>query len=192
MDKQLYYDDLPWKDGLDSQAIQLYLKEEAKKDRHKIIVLDDDPTGVQTVHDVPVYTDWSYERIRQGFLEPGKMFFLLTNSRSFCPDRTRQVHREIGRELALAGKELGIGFAVVSRGDSTLRGHYPLETEVLKETLESCTGEEIHGEVFCPFFSEGGRYTYGNVHYVKEGDWLVPADMTEFAKDKTFGYQASD
>ena len=192
MDKQLYYDDLPWKDGLDSQAIRLYLKEEAKKDRHKIIVLDDDPTGVQTVHDVPVYTDWSRDSIRQGFLEPGKMFFLLTNSRSFCPDRTRQVHREIGRELALAGKELGIGFAVVSRGDSTLRGHYPLETEVLKETLESCTGEEIHGEVFCPFFSEGGRYTYGNVHYVKEGDWLVPAGMTEFAKDKTFGYQASD
>lgn len=153
MDKQLYYDDLPWKDGLDSQAIRLYLKEEAKKDRHKIIVLDDDPTGVQTVHDVPVYTDWSRDSIRQGFLEPGKMFFLLTNSRSFCPDRTRQVHREIGRELASAGKELGIGFAVVSRGDSTLRGHYPLETEVLKETLESCTGEEIHGEVFCPFFT---------------------------------------
>ena len=95
------------------------------------------------------------------------------------------MHREIGRELASAGKELGMGCR--SRGDSTLRGHYPLETEVLKETLESCTGEEIHGEVFCPFFSEGGRYTYGNVHYVKEGDWLVPAGMTEFAKDKTFG-----
>ena len=54
MDKQLYYDDLPWKDGLDSQAIRLLLKEEAGKDGHKIVVLDDDPTGVQTVHDVPV------------------------------------------------------------------------------------------------------------------------------------------
>ena len=41
---------------------------------------------------------------------------------------------------------------MVSRGDSTLRGHYPLETQVLKETLEACTGEEIHGEIICPFF----------------------------------------
>ena len=98
MDKQLYYDDLPWKDGLDSQAIRLLLKEEAGKDGHKIVVLDDDPTGVQTVHDVPVYTDWSRESIRRGFLEQGKMFFLLTNSRSFSEERTRQVHRESGRD----------------------------------------------------------------------------------------------
>ena len=35
---------------------------------HKIIVLDDDPTGVQTVHDVSVYTDWSEETIERGFL----------------------------------------------------------------------------------------------------------------------------
>lgn len=192
MDKQLYYDDLPWKDGLDSQAIRLLLKEEAGKDRHKIVVLDDDPTGVQTVHDVPVYTDWSRESIRRGFLEQGKMFFLLTNSRSFSEDRTRQVHREIGQGLASVSQELGTGFVVVSRGDSTLRGHYPLETQVLKETLEACTGEEIHGEIICPFFSEGGRYTFGNVHYVKEGNRLIPAAMTEFAKDKTFGYQSSD
>ena len=185
MDKQLYYDDLPWKDGLDSQAIRLLLKEEAGKDGHKIVVLDDDPTGVQTVHDVPVYTDWSRESIRRGFLEQGKMFFLLTNSRSFSEDRTRQVHREIGQGLASVSQELGTGFVVVSRGDSTLRGHYPLETQVLKETLEACTGEEIHGEIICPFFSEGGRYTYGNVHYMKEGNRLIPAAMTEFAKDKT-------
>ena len=31
---------------------------------HKLVVLDDDPTGVQTVHDVYVYTDWSMESIR--------------------------------------------------------------------------------------------------------------------------------
>ena len=121
MDKQLYYDDLPWKDGLDSQAIRLLLKEQAGKDRHKIVVLDDDPTGVQTVHDVPVYTDWSRESIRRGFLEQGKMFFLLTNSRSFSEDRSRQVHREIGQGLASVSQELGTGFVVVSRGDSTLR-----------------------------------------------------------------------
>ena len=121
----LKYSDLQWKDGLDPRAIQLLLKEEAEKDGHKIVVLDDDPTGIQTVHDVPVYTDWSYESIRQGFLEPGKMFFILTNSRSFSRSQTIRAHGEIGRRLAAVSKELGIAFAVVNRGDSTLRGHFP-------------------------------------------------------------------
>ena len=39
---------------------------------------------------------------------------------------------------------------------------------------------------------EGGRVTIDNVHYVKEGNILIPAGMTEFAKDQSFGYQSSD
>lgn len=50
----------------------------------------------------------------------------------------------------------------------------------------------MDGEVLCPFFPEGGRYTLNNVHYVRERDVLVPAGMTEFARDKTFGYCSSD
>ena len=42
-----------------------------------------------------------------------------------------------------------------------------------------------------PFFMEGGRFTLNNIHYVKEGNDLIPAGMTEFAKDKSFGYNAS-
>ena len=89
-------------------------------------------------------------------------------------------------------KEYGKKFVLISRGDSTLRGHYPLETEVLREELEKETGKSVDGEIICPFFPEGGRFTMGNVHYVKEGTMLVPAGMTEFAKDKSFGYHASD
>ena len=72
------------------------------------------------------------------------------------------------------------------------RGHYPLETEVLKETLEEEKHIKFDGEVLCPFFLEGGRVTIDNVHYVKEGNLLIPAGMTEFAKDQSFGYHASD
>lgn len=188
----LKYNDLPLEDGLDLQAIQSLLRSQAQADRHKIVVLDDDPTGTQTVRDVPVYTDWSRESIRRGLLEPGKMFFILTNSRSFSAGRTREVHQEIGHRLAEVSKEVNVDFILISRGDSTLRGHYPLETEVLRDTLVSLTGREIHGEVLCPFFCEGGRFTYNNIHYVKENDRLVPAGDTEFAKDKTFGYRSSD
>ena len=38
--------------GVDTDAVQALLEEKCRQDRHKIIVLDDDPTGVQTVHDV--------------------------------------------------------------------------------------------------------------------------------------------
>ena len=80
---------------------------------------------------------------------------------------------------------------IISRSDSTLRGHYPLETQTLRETLEAC-GKKIDGEILMPFFKEGGRFTVGNVHYVLEGDYLIPAAETEFANDKTFGYKNSN
>ena len=158
----------------------------------KLVVLDDDPTGVQTVHDVSVYTDWEEESIRKGFEEKEAMFFILTNSRSFSVEKTTKVHQDIAARVAKVARELGQDFMIISRGDSTLRGHYPLETQLLADGLTKNEGVVIDGEIICPFFPEGGRYTMDNIHYVKEQDNLVPAGMTEFAKDKTFGYKSSD
>ena len=158
----------------------------------KIVVLDDDPTGVQTVHGVYVYTDWSEESIREGFDSPEPIFFILTNSRSFDSQTTAAVHEEIARRTAKIAKETGKRFLMISRGDSTLRGHYPLETKVLRETLERESGSKIDGEIILPFFLEGGRITIDNVHYVAMDDSLTPAGQTEFAGDKTFGYASSN
>ena len=83
-------------------------------------------------------------------------------------------------------------FVLISRSDSTLRGHFPLETETLRTELEALLPERYDGEILLPFFLEGGRYTIDNVHYVREGDTLVPAGETEFARDTTFAYRASD
>ncbi len=72
-----------------------------------------------------------------------------------------------------------------------MRGHYPAETESLREGLEG-EGVCVDGEVICPFFEEGGRFTAGDVHYVEMGDGrLVPAGETEFARDSSFGYVSS-
>lgn len=158
----------------------------------KIVVLDDDPTGTQTVHDIDVYTDWEYETIRQGFSSPAGMFFILTNSRSFSAAKTTDIHRLIARHIQRAACETKREYLLISRGDSTLRGHYPLETETLRQEIKTQTGQDFHGEIICPFFPEGGRYTLDDVHYVKEGDRLTPAGETEFARDKTFSYQASN
>ena len=157
----------------------------------KIVVLDDDPTGVQTVNGVYVYTRWDRETIEEAFRAPERMFFILTNSRGRTAPESRVQHREIAENVAAAAAATGQDFVLLSRGDSTLRGHWPMETEVLRETLEAQTGKHYDGEVIYPFFPQGGRYTLNDVHYVLQGDRLVPAGLTEFAEDRSFGYTAS-
>ena len=177
---------------IDEAKAAALLQKELEASKAKIVVLDDDPPGVETVHDVSVYTDWSKDSIRQGFAESNRLFFILTNSRSFTEAETTKAHREIAKNIADVAKETNTQYIIVSRCDSTLRGHYPLETKVLKETTEESGGPIMDGEILCPFFKEGGRYTIDNVHYVRYGDELVPAGHTEFAKDETFGYHSSN
>ena len=180
------------RDRTDTDKAEALLSQAMEGFHKKLVVLDDDPTGVQTVHDVSVYTDWEEESIRNGFEEKEAMFFILTNSRSFSVEETTKVHQDIAARVAKVARELGQDFMIISRGDSTLRGHYPLETQLLADGLTKNEGVVIDGEIICPFFPEGGRYTMDNIHYVKEQENLVPAGMTEFAKDKTFGYKSSD
>jgi uncharacterized protein YgbK (DUF1537 family) len=158
----------------------------------KIIVLDDDPTGSQTLHDISVFTDWTVDSIEAGFSEEKSMFLILTNSRSFTAEETTKVHRDIAKNILEVSKRKNKDFIIISRSDSTLRGHYPLETQVLKQTIEDNSNIHFHGEIIFPFFKEGGRFTVSNIHYVLEEDFLIPAGETEFAKDKTFGYQNSN
>ena len=174
----------------DQSRIDSYLKKLIDIDTHKLVVLDDDPTGVQTVHDVHVYTNWDIDSIREGFQEDNKLFYILTNSRGMTVEETTRAHKEIAANIAAVSDELNRNYMILSRSDSTMRGHFPLETRLLREGMMA-NGYEIDGEVMCPFFKEGGRFTIGNVHYVKQGDELVPAADTEFALDKTFGYKHS-
>ena len=184
----------PWAGKTEADGI---LEAELAKNKRKIIVLDDDPTGVQTVHGISVYTGWSLENISSGFDESNSLFFILTNSRGMTAEETAKVHTDIAVTVAEVARKKNREFILISRSDSTLRGHYPLETMTLKNTLEKEAGIggtkfRFDGEIICPFFVEGGRYTAGNIHYVKTLDTLIPAAQTEFAADKTFGYQNSD
>lgn len=163
-----------------------------KQNQRKVIVLDDDPTGTQTVHDITVFTKWDENTIRACFDEKEPMVFILTNSRALTESQSLILHREIGQKIAKISKEKGKDFILVSRSDSTLRGHYPLETDTLRNEIEDKLDFQYDGEIICPFFLEGGRYTLDNIHYVKAGDLLVPAAQTEFAGDESFSYKNSD
>lgn len=154
-----------------------------------LVALDDDPTGTQTCHDIPVLTTWGVNELANEFTTtaPGSGFFILTNSRALHPPEARKLMTEICTNLKEAAARSGKRFEVVLRGDSTLRGHFPVEPEAVEDVLE-----QSDAWILAPFFLQGGRYTINDVHYVAEGDVLVPAGATPFAKDATFGYQSSD
>ncbi len=156
--------------------------------RRKVVVLDDDPTGTQTVHGIPVLTDWSVETLEAQLSKDLPAFYILTNSRSFTLDVAQSINAEIGRNLNQASRRTDCQFVVVSRSDSTLRGHFPGEVDALAAAFET----NFDGWIIAPFFPEGGRYTIEGIHYVDQGGWLVPAADTEFAKDHVFGYQSSN
>lgn len=153
----------------------------------RLVVLDDDPTGTQTCHDIAVLTVWDMATLTAEFRQASRGFFILTNSRALPPLAAEKLIREICENVAQAATATGQSVDIVLRGDSTLRGHFPLEADV----AESVFGP-TDAWVLAPFFFQGGRYTIADVHYVAEGDALVPAGATQFARDATFGYRSSN
>jgi uncharacterized protein YgbK (DUF1537 family) len=152
-----------------------------------IVVLDDDPTGTQTVHDVPVLTSFEAQDMLALIQTKPPMFFLLTNSRAMSEEVTRQLHLDLAKRLQAVAEQTGRRLEVISRSDSTLRGHYPLETDTLSAAWPGLADLTL----IMPFFAEGGRLTIEGQHYVCQGDQQTPAHETPFARDPVFGYQNS-
>lgn len=153
----------------------------------KIIVLDDDPTGSQTVHSCLLLTGWDVDTLRLGLKDDSPIFFVLTNTRALTPEAAAQVTREVCHNLKIAIEAEKIqDFLVVSRSDSTLRGHYPVETDVIAEELGP-----FDAHFLVPAFFEGGRITIDSVHYLIVNGVPTPVHQTEFAKDSVFAYHHS-
>ena len=157
----------------------------AREPDRKVIVLDDDPTGTQTVYDVPVLTVWDRETLARELDAPQPCFYVLTNSRSMSADAARALNLELGRNLRAAAR--GRPWAIVSRGDSTLRGHFPAETDALDDVLGP-----FDATFLLPYFEAGGRVTIDDVHYLLRDGQLTPVAETPFARDATFGYSRSN
>jgi uncharacterized protein YgbK (DUF1537 family) len=162
-----------------------------------LIVLDDDPTGTQSVHDLPVLTRWDESDFRWAFTpRPGHRraaaVYVLTNTRSLSPDDAATRNRDIVTNAVAAADASGITLGFVSRGDSTLRGHYPLEPDVIAATLRAVAALPTDGVVLVPAFPDAGRITIGGVHFVRgEHGSLIPVADTEFAADASFGFANS-
>ena len=149
----------------------------------KIIVIDDDPTGSQTVHGCPLLLRWEATALAAGLHHPSPLLFVLANTRALAAEAARQrvaeICRNLRQALAIAGVERWL---LVSRGDSTLRGHFPLEVEVITAELGPFAATFL-----APAFLEGGRTTVNGTHLLHGR----PVHESPFARDGLFGYSTS-
>lgn len=156
------------------------------------VVLDDDPTGSQSVCDLPVLMKWDETDFLWALGTAAPAVYVVTNTRSLDPDSAQQINQEIVAAATRAGEALGREVAFISRSDSTLRGHFPLEPHTIGVELEK-RGQTVDGVIIVPAFPEAGRVTVGGVHYAgSPSEGFIPVGQSEFAKDATFGYEQSD
>src|SRR5919204_6949780 len=164
------------------------LEQAVRQGARPLVAVDDDPTGVQTVHDTPVLLSWGEAELRAEMAESRELFFVLTNSRSMPTPEAERVNEDLGRRLRTAAER---PFVVASRSDSTLRGHFPAEPLALQRGL----GTHFDGYVLVPVFFEGGRYTIEDTHWVATPEAsspeVIPASATSFARDAVFGYHSA-
>ena len=151
----------------------------------KIIVIDDDPTGSQSVHDCLLLLNWKYETLLKGLMSDSSLLFILANTRSLSEKEVKKRLQEICNNLHKVSIENNIqnNLLFVSRGDSTLRGHNFLEPHLINKYLGP-----FDATFHIPAFLEGNRITINGKHFVNG----IPAHKTNFAKDNIFGYETND
>ena len=152
----------------------------------KIIIIDDDPTGSQTVNGCNLILKWDYETLLKGLKDSSNLLFILANTRSLSKKdveiRLKEICsalREIMNNSLFAEED----FVVISRGDSTLRGHNFIEPFIINKLLGP-----FDATFYIPAFIEGKRTTVNGNHFVDN----VPIHKTIFSKDKIFGFNTSN
>ena len=159
--------------------------------KYRLVILDDDPTGIQTVHGCLLITQWDADTVRMALQHEQPFFYMLTNTRAMTREEAARVVRSAMETVLEVNREFGYRLIFISRSDSCLRGHFPLETDVMRRVLQEY-GVKVWPKVpFCPALIEAGRVTIDGVHYMKDGERLIPVSETEFARDNVFAYHTS-
>ncbi|QAY73440.1 hypothetical protein ET445_08925 [Agromyces protaetiae] len=156
-----------------------------------LVVFDDDPTGSQSVHGVPIVTTWHGPELDWALAQSAGAVFVLTNTRSLQPDAAAARVREIAAAVEASAARVGVATDLLLRGDSTLRGHHPLEADVL-DGIARAAGHPYDAVVIAPAYLEAGRVTRDDVHLVRRGDGETPVGETDYARDATFGFRSSN
>ncbi|MFD2090005.1 four-carbon acid sugar kinase family protein [Blastococcus deserti] len=158
----------------------------------RTVVLDDDPTGSQCVYGMDVVTALDAAEYARALAEPGATCFVLTNTRSLPEREAVRLTAEVATDVLTTMGPLAAPVDLVSRSDSTLRGHVVAEMQALVDVHLRETGRPVDGVLLVPAFFEAGRFTAGDVHYATVDGVPVPVADTEFARDASFGYTRSN
>jgi uncharacterized protein YgbK (DUF1537 family) len=148
-----------------------------------IAVLDDDPTGVQTLGGVRVLLAWRRGRVSEA-LAQARSVHLLTNSRAFVAEDARAIVASAASAVVSSSSEA----TPILRGDSTLRGHVLEEYLGLRDAWGSVDFPPL---LLVPALPTAGRVTIGGIQYLEQEGSRVPVHMTEFAADGPFAYSSS-
>ncbi len=176
----------------DDDALRKSIRATRVADGMLLGVLDDDPTGSQAVHDVQVVTvleESAYEAALGG---AAGACFVLTNTRSLDEPAAVELNTLAARGLMSVAGRRRAPIHLISRSDSTLRGHVIAEVAALQAVRRAVLGSGFDGVLLVPAFLEAGRLTAADIHWARIGPDLVAVGETEFARDPTFGYTASD
>lgn len=156
-----------------------------------VVVLDDDPTGSQSVHDVELLLVEDPALLKTAINGPAPACFALTNNRALDEPQARRVTRRLADHVYRIAADASRPVDIVSRSDSCLRGHVVAEISELRAAARR-SGHPLDGILFVPALLSAGRFTEDNVHYAVIDGVPRPVAETEFARDRTFGYQNSN
>lgn len=149
-----------------------------------LIVLDDDPTGTQSMSGVPVLLRLDEPTMRRTRGERPRTVHLMTNSRAYEPAAVR---RELAA-IATTALQVWPQAELVLRGDSTLRGHLLEEYEVVRDARFPGVDPVL---LLMPGLPAAGRVTVDGVHLLEQDGRRIPLHDTEYARDPALGYTTS-
>jgi uncharacterized protein YgbK (DUF1537 family) len=175
----------------DGAALRASVRAQRAADGLLLGVLDDDPTGSQAVHGIEVVTALEESAYQAALDGPAGGCFVLTNSRSLDEPTAARLTTAVAGDLLTIAQRRGARIQLISRSDSTLRGHLLAEVAAAQTARQEVLGRGFDGVLLIPAFPEAGRVTAGGIHWARIGPDLVPVGETEFARDPAFGYRSS-
>src|SRR5271165_6668973 len=116
----------------DSDALRQLIRAERAAAGVLLGVLDDDPTGSQAMHDVQVVTVLAADAYAAALDSPAATCFVLTNTRSLGEAVAVARNKVAARGLFAVAHRRGARIQLISRSDSTLRGHVRAEVAALQ------------------------------------------------------------
>ena len=150
------------------------INQEIKRSEKKIFLMDDDPTGSQTVRNVAMLSDWSVESLEKELNSDELATFIQVNTRAYPENEVKNIIKEATSNILEATSRSSKDAVIIFRSDSTLRGHFPLEMDVFSDTVRSINNESYDALIFIPFFIQGRRYTFNDVQYTLDNNTLIP------------------